>query len=128
MMKTVIRTLTYQALIVSVMLAGIFLADPLTNSRRLEAAQIFCTHVFSPVDRDVMNEVVKAIGKKRFYIISETNGKDLSKIKIDNILTTNEEWVIIYYTYDGFDQPSFSTRVIWKTWEWYLLHEGTKVH
>ena len=125
--KTTVRMLVYQALLLCIVVCLIFLMNPLYWGNRAVLVSESYKHIFDPIEfTPEVEEFIKKIGRSRLFF--ETVSKEKRTPPLFEVIPgseniENEEWYICEYQYvnrDGvLDVHSYRTRIKWKPWEFY---------
>jgi hypothetical protein len=135
--KTSIRFVVYQILLIFTVLSIFFLVNPIYWGNRAPIIGLSYQHIFYPIkyDERVENFVMK-IGRTRLYFEIETQEKgipNLFEIIEGSEYVENEQWYNCEYQYVNkngkLDVYSYRTRVKWKPWEFnYPLPEDLEMN
>lgn len=126
--KTVIRTLTYQFLFLFAGLSLGFIAHANYWGNRAPIIERSVKHIFYPMEyNEYVEDFLIDIGRKRLFYetLSEFNGRlpELFEIIKDSEHIEGEEWYVCEYQYvgeNGLDIHEYRTRIKWKPWELYF--------
>lgn len=126
--KTIIRTLTYQFLLLFTGLSIGFIAHANYWGNRAPIIERSVKHIFYPMEyNEYVEDFLIDIGRKRLFYetLSEFDGRlpELFEIIKDSEHIEGEEWYVCEYQYvgeDGLDIHEYRTRIKWKPWELYF--------
>jgi len=125
--KTTLRTVIYQFILLFIFVSCSFLINPLYWGNRAAIVSRSYRHIFDPVEfTPEVEEFIKKIGRTRLYfdIISrEGRTPPLFEIVSGSEFVENEEWFMCEYQYVNkkgeLDVYEYRTRIKWKPWEFY---------
>lgn len=123
--KTTVRMLVYQVLILFAGVSLTFIMNPVYWGNRSGVVARSYNNIFHPIKYDSkVEEFIKKMGRTRlFFEICQNEGyqPDLFEILPDSEKIINEEWYMCEYQYvnrDGIlDVYEYRTRIKWKPWE-----------
>lgn len=124
--KTSVRFVVYQALLLFVAVSTVFLMNPIYWGSKAPVLEQSYNHIFHRIEYDeTVENFVKKIGRTRLYFETMTefgNLPNLFEVVKGSEYVVNEEWYNCEYQYvdqDGvLDIYKYRTRVKWKPWEW----------
>lgn len=121
-MKTTLRVIGVELLLIIILVSGIYLTNPKLWHVRLLVMRGSINNIFYPPNLDDMHNFVRNTAQKRFriHLGFDTNMDDVDVI---DYFLESDEIVRIHYRIKDSETKTFSTRVRWKTWEYYWLHE-----
>ena len=118
--KTVVRTLVYQLLLVFVGLTIGFYIHSEYWGEKAPLIQRSIKNIFYPLKySDKLELALMKIGRDRLYLLLD----EPPNLTTHNEKMVNQEWYDTDYSYEtpqgGTERGHFRTRILWKTWESY---------